>query len=368
MKKLLLISAIFLIFFITSCSNESDEKNEKVVPVKIFKVKLDKIENFLKSTGSITAKEDVIVYSKVSERIISLFVKPGNKISRGQTIAVQYNALFKQNVEAAETAVQSAQTQFNLAQQEFNRIKKLFDQKAVSTQQFDQTKTQYQSAELGLQAANVQLQQANENYGNSYIKAPFSGTVASVYVEQNQMVAAGLPVAQIINSTSMKAKVKIPSTEIIGVFKGQSVNVEFPSIPDKIYDGIVTEIDHAIDPISKNLQVEIEIKKTDKFLKSGMFGEFLIRTAVKNGTLIIPENSIQSRTEVKIDRETGLQNSIKKYFVFTIKEKKANLVEVKPGISSDGRIEIVSGLNEGDTIVVVGQNIVKTGDKVKIID
>ncbi len=368
MKKLLLISSVFLIFFITSCNNETDETNEKIVPVKVFKVKLDKIENFLKATGSIKAEEDVIVYSKVSERIVNIFVKPGNRITRGQTIAIQYNALFKQNVDAAETAVKSAQTQFNLAQQDFNRIKKLFDQKAISNQQFDQTKTQYESAELGLQAANVQLQQAKEQYENSFIKAPFTGTIASVYVEQNQMVAAGLPVAQIINSSSMKAKVKIPSTEIIGVFKGQSVNIEFPSIPNKIYEGTVTEIDHAVDPISKNLQVEVEIKKPDKLLKSGMFGEFLIETAVKDSSIIIPENSIQSRTEVKINRETGIQNSIKKYFVFTVKKRKANLVEVKPGIRSDGRIEIVSGLNVGDTIIVVGQNIVKTGDKVKIID
>ena len=114
--------------------------------------------------------------------------------------------------------------------------------------------------------------------------------------------------------------------------------------------------------------MEIEIKKPDKLLKSGMFGEFLIKTEEKDSSIIIPENSIQSRTEVKIDRETGLQNSIKKYFVFTIKDSKAGLMEVKPGIKSDGRIEIVSGLNVGDTIVVVGQNIVKTGDKVKIID
>ncbi|MBK7105627.1 MAG: efflux RND transporter periplasmic adaptor subunit [Ignavibacteriae bacterium] len=368
MKKLFLVSAIFLMLIFTACEEETKQKNEKIVPVKVYTVKLDNIENFVKATGTIAAGEDVIVFSKVSEKIVKVFVKPGDKISQGQTIALQYNALFKQSVAAAETAVKSAQTQFNLAQQEFNRMKNLFDQKAISSQQFDQIKTQYESAELGLQASKVQLQQAKEQFDNSYIKSPFNGTIASIYIEQNQMVAAGLPIAQIINSNSMKAKVKIPSDEIGKIFKEQSVSIEFPSIPNKIFEGIVSEIDQAVDPISKNLQVEISLIKPGGSIKSGMFGEFLIKTSIKDNSIIIPENSIQSRTEVKIDRETGLQKSIKKYFVFVIKNGKANLIEVKTGISSDGRIEILSGLNVGDTIVVVGQNIVKSGDKVKIID
>ncbi len=368
MKKLLLISAVFLILIATACNEETEQKSEKIIPVKVFTIKLNNIENYVKATGTITAGEDVVLYSKVSERITNVSVKPGDKVAKGQTLAVQYNAIFKQSVEAAETGVKSAQAQFNLIQQEFARMQKLYDQKAISNQQFDQTKTQYESSELGLQAAKVQLQQAKEQYANSFITAPFSGTIASVFVEQNQMAAAGLPIVQLINSGEMKAKVKIPSTEIEGIHKGQSVNVEFPSVPNKIYEGTVTEIDHAVDPISKNLQVEIELKKPDNLLKSGMFGEFLIKNAVKENSIIIPENAIQSRTEVKIDRETGLQKSFKKYFVFVIKDGKANLLEIKPGISSDGRIEIISGLNVGDTVVVVGQNIVKTGDKVKIID
>ncbi|MBK8943971.1 MAG: efflux RND transporter periplasmic adaptor subunit [Ignavibacteriae bacterium] len=368
MKKLFLVSTIFILFIFTSCQEETKQKNEKIVPVKVFNVKLDNIENFVKATGTITAGEDVIVYSKVSEKIINIYVKPGDRISQGQNIAVQYNALFKQSVDAAETSVKSAQAQLNLALQEFNRIKNLYEQKAISSQQFDQIKTQYESAELGLQAAKVQLQQAKEQFDNSFIKAPFSGVVASLYIEKNQMLPAGLPVAQIINSNSMKAKVKIPSSEISGIFKGQSVSIELPSIPNKIYEGTVVQIDHAVDQISKNLQVEVSLNKIHPEIKSGMFGEFLIKTSIKENRIIIPENSIQSRTEVKIDRETGTQKSIKKYFVFVIKNGKADLVEVKTGINNDGRTEIISGLNVGDTIVVVGHNIVKTGDKVKIID
>lgn len=368
MKNLFMILSILVILIFTSCQETNDEQTEKVVPVKVFVTKLDTIENFLKTTGTIMAGEDVVVYSKVSEKIVNLMVKPGDKVTEGRTLAVQYNKLFKQAVNAAETAVKSAQTQFNLSKQEYVRMQNLFDQKAISQQQFDQIKTQYESTELALEGAKVQLAQAKEQYNNSFIQSPFSGTVASVYVEKNQMVPAGIPVVQIINSNTMKAKVKIPSTEIIGIYKSQTVHVSFPSIPNNTYEGIVTEIDRAVDPISKNLQVEITLKKTDQFLKSGMFGEFQIRKSLKENSIVVPENALQSRTEVNIDRNSGIQKSIKKYFIFTIKSERAKLVEVKTGIRSDGRIEITSGINVGDTIVVVGQNVVKTGDKVKIID
>jgi membrane fusion protein (multidrug efflux system) len=368
MKKLIMISSVLVILIFASCQETNDEQTEKVVPVKVFVTKLDSIENFLKTTGTVMAGEDVVVYSKVSEKVVDLLVKPGDKVTEGKTLAVQHNKLFKQAVDAAETAVKSAQAQFNLSKQEYTRMQNLYDQKAISQQQFDQITTQYESTELALEGAKVQLDQANEQYNNSFILSPFSGTVASIHVEKNQMLPAGMPVVQIINSNSMKAKVKIPSTEIIGIFKGQTVNINFPSIPNKTYEGIVTEIDRAVDPISKNLQVEITLKRSDNFVKSGMFGEFQIRKSFKENSIVVPENALQSRTEVNIDRTSGIQKSIKKYFLFTIKDEHADLIEVKTGISSDGRIEITSGINVGDTIVVVGQNIVKKGDKVKIID
>ncbi len=127
-------------------------------------------------------------------------------------------------------------------------------------------------------------------------------------------------------------------------------------------------INQAIDPLSKTLEVEILINDSDPDLKSGMFGEFSIEIQKKENTIVIPENALLSRTEVLTNRETGLQNSVKKYFVFVIQEGKAYLKEVQTGLGSDGRIEITGGLRSGDSVIIVGQNIVKEGNKVNIID
>jgi RND family efflux transporter MFP subunit len=368
MKKYFLFLVIVTLLVTIGCGEDKEKKTEKTVPVKVYKVKNDRIENAIKVTGSISAGEDVIVFAKVSERVERIFVKPGDRVTQGQTLAVQYNAIFKQGVEAAESAVKSALIQAKLVAQDYDRMKTLFDQKAISQQQFDQIKTQNESLQLMLDQSKVQLKLAKEQYDNSFIKAPFSGVAASVFVEANQMTAAGTPIVQVINPKNMKAKIKIPSSDIKGIFKGQNVKINFPSVPEKSYFGTITQIDQAVDQFSKNLQIEVLIKSPDNMIKSGMFGEFLIETDIKENSIVIPESAIQNRTEVKIDRETGLQNSIRKSFVFIVKNDAAQLAEVKTGIVNDGRIEVLSGLSRGDVVIVVGQNIVKAGEKVKIID
>lgn len=367
MKKYFLILIGLPLLFI-GCKNEEVKKDEKFVPVKVFKVKPDNIGNYLRATGSVIAGEDVMIYSKITEKVENIFVKPGDKVSIGQTLAVQYNAVLKQSVEAAENAVRTAEIQLKMLQQDFNRMHSLFEQKAISPQQFEQSKTQLESAQIAFESAKVQLQQAKEQYENSFIKSSINGIVASINIEKNHMLAAGVPVIQVVSGGSMKAKVKIPSTEISSIRKGQKVKVNFPSIPDKTFDAAISEIDFALDQISKSLEIEVTLHNVDYRIKSGMFAEFNIETFSKTNAIIIPESVVQSRTEIQIDRETGLQKPFKKYFVFIIKNGKAELTEIEIGINNDGRIEVQKGLKAEDVIVVVGQNIVKTGDKVKIID
>jgi hypothetical protein len=99
-----------------------------------------------------------------------------------------------------------------------------------------------------------------------------------------------------------------------------------------------------------------------------MFGEFLIQTQNRANSMVVPEDALLPQTEVRINKETGLQSQVKRFFIFVIDRGRAKLKEVKTGITSDGQVEINNGLNRGDSIIVVGQNIVKEGQRVNIIE
>jgi len=110
------------------------------------------------------------------------------------------------------------------------------------------------------------------------------------------------------------------------------------------------------------------ITNADETVKSGMYGEFKIAIRSVSKTIVVPESALLSQTEVKINRETGEQQPVKKYFLFIVKDKKAVLKEISVGLSSEARIHVTNGISLNDTVVVVGNNIVQDGQTVNIIE
>ncbi len=366
------IKILFLIFlvmaFFIGCSEKKEETADKSVPVKIYKVKTESISQYMRVTGSVTAEEDVIVYSKVAERVEKISIKPGQKVVKDQVLLKQKNEILKQGLEFASAALQAAEAQAKLAAQEFERMNNLHNEKAVSQQQFDQSKTAKETTEHAYHQAKSGYEQAKEQYENSFVKAPFDGIAAAVYVEENQMINMGQPVVQVVSSSKMKSKVNLTGEDIQNAKTGQKVKIKFPLIHDEEFSGRVVKINSSIDQISKTSEVEIELLTNDNRIRSGMFGEFLIETQNHEKSIVIPEAALMPQTEVKINKETGLQNSYKKYFLFVVENDLAKLKEVKTGILNNGQIEISKGLKEGDSVIIVGQNIVKEGQSVNIID
>ncbi|MBS4036496.1 MAG: efflux RND transporter periplasmic adaptor subunit [Ignavibacterium sp.] len=365
--KIVLFAAAMIVF-ISGCSEKNDNNVEKPVPVMVYKVGSENISEQIVVTGSISATEDVMVYSKISEKVDKIYVKPGDKVGTGKVVASQYSETLKQGVEASEAALKTAEVQLDLMNKEYERMESLFKQKAISQQQFDQVVVQKKSASYGFEQTKAMLKQSKEMYENSFIRAPFNGTVASVFVEKDQMIGAGMPVVQIINPSSMKAKLKLASKDAVYVKKGQKVDISFPSIKNKKFVGIVTQVNEALDQLTKTLEVEVTISTSSPEIKSGLFGEFGIKTNERENVIVIPENAVLSQTEVTIDRSTGLQKPIRKYFVFLVKNGKAEIKEIFIGIKNNSRLEVKNGLSSSDTIIVIGQNIVKAGQTVKIIE
>jgi membrane fusion protein (multidrug efflux system) len=368
LKNLNLFLSLFLFFMLTGCGEKTGKEEEVTVPVKVYKVQPESITHYLKLTGTITAGNDQVLYSKISERIEELYIKPGDHVNAGQLIAKQYNALLSQGVEAANANVVNMEAQYELSQQNYSRIERLYNQRAVSTQQFEQVSMQLKAAASALDAARAQLKQAAEQLDNSIVKAPFSGIVAAVYVELNQMVPAGQQVAQVIDPSTMKSKIRVASRDISLVRKGKEVVVNIPSIPGKVYRGKIVSIDQAVDALSKTLEIEVVLTYSDNNIKSGMYAEFMIPAASVEKAIVVPETSLLSQTEVRINKQTGTQETLKKYFLFTVVDQRAKMKEVRVGLISNARAEITNGINFNDRIIVIGNNIVQENQKVNIID
>lgn len=365
MKK---ISLVFIPFILMAgCEATIEQVDKAPVPVQISSIRPDSISQFLKLTGGIEALDDALVYSKVSETAEYILVKPGDTVRGNQTLAVQTSHILQQGMNLAQASVENAETQYAMARQDYERMQRLFRNNAVSQQQCDQSETQYKAAQAMVKQAEAQLEQAREQYQNSIIKSPFAGTVAMVLYEKGQMVPAGQPVVQIVNDSQMKAKLFVPALDISLIRRGQNVIARFPAIPDTEFAGHIERINGAIDPVNRTMEIEVRIENTHPMLKSGMFGQFLIETQSHSNTIVLPDNVILSDTEVTLNPDTGEQTSVKRYYVYTVEGGAARLRQVEPGLYSEGRMEIVSGLSSSDSVIVMGQNLLKDNTPVTIV-
>ncbi|HEX3075186.1 MAG TPA: efflux RND transporter periplasmic adaptor subunit [Ignavibacteriales bacterium] len=369
MKSIIKVFLLILAVMIAGCGSGEEKQTEQSVPVQIYKPAPSTIANTVALTGGVTAENDAVIYSKVSEKIDKIYVNPGDRVSAGQTLAVQANAALRSGVEVAQAAVKSAEALANLAAQEFARNERLFGQKAISQQQYDKASSEKASAQAAVEQAKASLAQAQEHYQDSFIKAPFAGVVGAVYVTEDQFVPAGQQVVQMAGSNSqMKAKLQASGMDYGRIKKGQNVRITFPTIPGETFSGFVYEIDKSVNPATNSLGVEIRFKDSDPRITSGVFGEFLIETDKKENTLVIPEDAVLTQTQVRLNQARGTQEAVKKYFAFVIENKHAKLKEINVGIVSDGSLEVVKGIAFNDSVVVVGQNIVKDGQLVNIVD
>jgi RND family efflux transporter MFP subunit len=367
MRYRLLSFLSLIVLLLTGCSQKAEENSAKTVPVRIYSVKAESISNYIHATGSVEGDEDVIVYSKVSERVEKVNIRPGEAVTKDQILVEQRNEVLRQSLEIAQAALKTAEGQAKLAALDYERLRKLYSEKAISPQQHDQAKTAKETAEHAGEQARSMYEQAREQFENSLIKAPFDGVAAAVYVEKNQTITMGQPVVQILSPSKMKAKIYLTGADIQQVRIGQRVQIQFPTLPGKEFSGRVDKINTAIDQTTKTLEVEIGFLSNDKRITSGLFGEFSIETLKNAGRLVIPETALIPQTEIRINRETGLQNTVKRFFLYVIENKAAHMREVKTGIANNGQIEIANGLTLGDSVIIVGQNIVKDGQPVNVI-
>lgn len=355
-----------LSLMIIGCKKKKSEEVERVIPVEVYVAAPDSISSFIKLTGGIEAQNDAFVYSKVSEKLTSVNVRPGDKVKAGQILAVQYNKSALQGKLVAEAGLKSAKIQLKAKLDDFNRMKNLLAKNAVSKQQFDMSKSQYDVAQASLEQASASMEQAKVQYENTILRAPFDGRVGMVYFEVNEMVAAGQQVIKIVNANTVKAKLRVPAVDIQKLSVGQQVNASFPSLPDTQFSGTVEKIDEAIDPLTRTLEIEVRLNNENNLLKSGLFGEFLVKTSSRTGTVVVSEMTVMTHTKI-LTNEKGIQTEQPDYFIYVLNKGRAEKRSITPGLLSSGFIELVQGATFGDSIIVAGQNIVKNGDSLRVV-
>ena len=322
--------------------NELDpEKNLPLVTT--FHSKPELFDHYLELQGNVDTKENIVIYPETQGILSRVYVKEGDKVSKGQLLA---------SIDDGGLSQQLAQIQIqaDLAKTTYERQKRLWEQKIGSEIQYLQTKTSYESQQQMVNQLKSQLAKTS-------LRAAFSGIVDDVMIEQGSVVAPQSPVIRLVNLNDMYIETDVPESYIKDVTVGKEVYIDFPVL-GKNLNSKVRQAGNFINPANRTFKIEVAVPNQDKLIKPNLTARLKINDYTNQTAILIPQSIISENAE-------GEQ------YVYVVKDKKdsiatANKVIITTGKTQGDVIEVLSGIKADDEIIKEGARSVKEGQTVKI--
>ena len=352
------------------------------------------VSNIITATGTIEALKTVEVGTQVSGEISKIYVDYNSQVKAGQLLAELDRKPLTTALTIAEASLEEAKAEMTYQASNYDRIKALSDKKLVAESDYDLALYNFEKAKTALKTAQLNYDKAKINLGYSYIYSPIDGIVLSRAVDEGQTVAASFSTPTLFSIandlTRMQVEASIDEADIGQIKDGQRVDFTVDAYPNNTFKGIVTQI--RLEPIvSSNVvtyTVIIEASNPDKKLMPGMTASISVYVEEANNVLIIPSKALRFKPDKAqlaeyfknnpgneklngkmpdkdfmppgksapppsaLNRENSEETGNETSEVWLKNGNDIHPVKIKTGIDSDINVEVISGLKEGDEVIV----------------
>jgi RND family efflux transporter MFP subunit len=371
MKNSIFPAVCLMALLMVAGCGKKDHVDEKsgVAPAGVVKgvltetVKVVSIPETMEVVGTVRARTSAVVSARIPGTVSVLKVREGDRVRKGQLLA-QLEAHENQaaaagaaaGAEEAGRGLDEAKSRKLLADTTFERYQKLFSEQAVTRQEFDVKQTERDLATQSVARAEARLQQAREGSRSASaiaaytrITAPISGIITSKQADLGATVFPAQPLLTIEDEGSYQLELTIPEATALAVKPGTAVQVTLDAMKTT-FSANIAEIVPSADPASRTFTAKITLGQ--KGLKSGMFGRGVVSLGTHVNGMLVPKIAVVER---------GALTSV----WVVDKDSIARMRLVKPGKTVGYRVEILSGLSDGERIVVGGTEKVSEGSKVE---
>lgn len=391
---------------------------DKGTEVEIAQVIPTTIVETVSATGKIQPEIEVKISSEVSGEIISLNVKEGQVVKKGDLLVKINPDLYTSgynrsvsNLSGTRANLSQADASFKESKSNYDRNKTLFEKGIISKSDWDKATASYevakaakQTAYFNVQSASATVNEAKDNLGRTTIYAPADGTISMLNVELGERVLGtqqmtGTEILRVANLNNMEVEVDVNENDIVKIKVGDEANVEVDAYLKKQFKGIVTSISNSAssaltaDQVT-NFKVKIRILKESyqdllegkpeaySPFRPGMTATVDIITQTKSNVLSVPISSVVIKSdtaavkEIKVvdlneEQKGAAPKSDKKFeCVFVKVGDKAKIRIIKTGIQDDANIEVLTGLKKGDVVITGPYSTVtkdlNSGDRVAV--
>lgn len=317
-------------------------KREKLMNVKISQVEKGRFQHFIQVQGTVESDNNVLIAPQSSGIVKKIHVNAGNKVTKGQLLAELDGSILESSIAEVENGLKLAETIFE-------RQQRLWAKNIGSEIEFLQAKNN----KVGLEKRLATLK---EQYKMTKIFTPLSGTVDEILIKEGEMAVAGMGAVRVVQLSNLKIKVDLSEVYISRIKKNDLVHVKIP-VTGREFDLRVDAVSQVIDPQNRTFQIEMKVPKSEAGIKPNMLSVLTINDYTNDEALIVPLNIV---------RETGQEQ-----LIFVAEQINGDWIarrrSVKTGNSNIDRVEIFSGLQEGEYVVTFGYQNLADGQKLAVV-
>jgi len=345
---IILIAGVLGYFIYTFYFNKKDSSAEKEIPKEqgrggpipadITVVKAVEFSSGIQAIGTLLPNEEVDLISEVTGKVVGIYFKEGAKVTKGQL-------LVKVDDADLQSQLRRAEYQAKLVSERLSRQKILLEKDAVSREEFDQVQTDYNILQADIELLKVKISKTE-------IRAPFSGTVGFRGVSLGSFLQPNTVITHLVDQSMLKIEMTIPERYASLSLIGKKV-VFTTELSDKKYEGTIYAVDPKVDQKTRTIAIRANFDNRKGELTSGMFARLTVITDTSSEVLLVPTQAIVSEMDGKK--------------VWTVTDGKAVSRLVTTGVRTENDIEILTGLNEGDSVLLTGLLQVRESSPVKIV-
>jgi RND family efflux transporter MFP subunit len=313
----------------------------KLVPVKIQTMANENFEHFVKVSGLVGSKQNVLLSAEGNGRVISIDVKEGDPVRAGQVI-------IRLESDIVTNQLSQAKLGYQLAKTTFERRARLWKENIGS-------EIEYLNAETNFLSSKDRLAQVEAQLKNTMIIAPVSGVVDNINVNTGEFVGVGTPVVRIIDLNNLEVETDLSENYLKAIKKGDPVKVSIPALGLNQEEKIIF-LSQYIKPENRSFTVKVALNNQSELIKPNLLAELTFRDYKNEKAFVIPSISVKKDLKgnyVYTVVNTDGENLVNKRYVIT-------------GYSFSDKSEITSGLIAGEKVIIAGFNEVSEGQKVSV--
>jgi len=342
MKKISIIALAALV--LAGCGQKKDSQSQAQQAAMAAQPKAQTVKvqpaakQEVKQDGTYSATVQAFAVNNIAPqsggRIQKINVEVGDYVGKGQILA-----------EMDRVQLDQAKLRLSNAETELGRLKQLYEQGGLA-------QSDYEAAELNYKVSKSTYDNLVEN---TILRSPITGVVTARYYDRGDMYGMASPIFTVQQITPVKILVGISEGDYTKVSKGDKVTLSVDALPGKTFSGTIKRIYPTIDPMTHTVNVEVQVPNTDRQLRPGMYAKVNV-TFGHNRSIVVPDAAV-----VRL-QGSGQRN------VFVVEDGVAVQKEVSLGRHFDGQYEILSGLEEGEQVVVKGGSALRNGAQVEVIE